>query len=63
MPPMEGGRLTVMLCVLARLQVKNQLLLAYCTNVAFYTVLKASGQPVVDHPVGIGRAEADFSRQ
>merc|ERR1719272_969386 len=36
---------------LSFLQVKNQLLLAYCTNVVFYTVLKASGRKTENHPV------------
>lgn len=42
MPTSEG---------LSFLQVKYQLLTAYCTNVAFYMRLKFAGQPVDSHPV------------
>jgi len=33
------------------LELKYHLLLQYCTNAAFYLVLKAEGHPVRDHPV------------
>ena len=36
---------------LSYLEVKNHFLLAYCTRIAFFTVLKASGRSVKDHPV------------
>ena len=36
---------------LGYLQTKLQLLLSYCTNVAFFLALKASGAAVRDHPV------------
>jgi len=33
------------------LEVKQQLLLSYCTNVLFYLMLKAQGKSVHNHPV------------
>jgi len=36
---------------LAFVQLKLQLLLSYCTNIAFYLHLKAQGAPIRDHPV------------
>lgn len=33
------------------LETKFHLLLSYCMNVAFFLLLKASGQPVENHPV------------
>jgi hypothetical protein len=33
------------------LQVKNMLLLSYCTNLCFFLLLKSEGKPVQDHPV------------
>ncbi|KAL1530936.1 hypothetical protein AB1Y20_001827 [Prymnesium parvum] len=41
--PRQGG--------LALLEAKLQLLLSYCTNIAFYLMLKARGAAVRDHPV------------
>ena len=41
--PTEGG--------VGFVQLKLQLLLSYCSNIAFYLLLKCNGQPVRDHPV------------
>ena len=41
--PTDGG--------IAFLQVKMQLMLSYCTNLAFYLMLKAQGRAVRSHPV------------
>jgi len=45
----EGGLPTC--SGLSFLEAKHQLLLSYCTNIAFYIVLKSEGRRVEDHPV------------
>lgn len=44
-PPQEGE------AGLAFLQAKNQLLVGYCANLAYYLLLKVQGRSIKDHPV------------